>query len=157
MHLLVPLTLATLALATLPGLAQDKPTTADAMAAEMAKTEFLRAADTNQDGTVDYYEHARYLGENFRALDKDRDDIINSSEMAKASPFRLPVASPDPSGTTTLREAGLSERDYVKSRMDAFSETDWDRDGRLSVEETERYLHHGCGPEVCDYSQNLPQ
>jgi Ca2+-binding EF-hand superfamily protein len=159
MRLLVPLTFASLALGAHPGLAQDRPTTADAMAAEMARAEFLRAADTNQDGTVDYFEHARYLGDNFRVLDEDRDEIINSEEMANASPFRLPVASPRPSGATPLRADGLTERDYVNARMDAFVNTDWDRDGRLTVEEAERYLHHGCDPEVCDaaQSQNPPR
>jgi Ca2+-binding EF-hand superfamily protein len=156
MRLLVSLTLSTLALGALPALAQEQPTMAAAMAGELARAEFLRLADTNRDGTVDYYEHARFLGDNFRVLDEDRDEIINSGEMAKASPFRLPVASPDSSGTTTLRQAGLTKRDYINARMEAFMQTDWNRDGRLSAEETESYLHRGCDPEICDYSQNLP-
>jgi Ca2+-binding EF-hand superfamily protein len=84
----------------------------------------LKAADTDNDGTIDLNEAKAAAAAHFKAADKDNDGTVDASEVGKA----VVKADTDNDGTVDAAE-------YDKAVEKSFKKADSDNDGTVDAKE----------------------
>jgi hypothetical protein len=102
--------------------------------AESARTgtpgRYMKAIDTDHDGTIDLKEVRKAASAHLRHLDKDGDNTLDMKEMSRLGLNQKAFARADPDKDNTI-----DKREYLALVDRQFKAADPDNDGTLSSEE----------------------
>ena len=97
----------------------------------------FRAYDTNGDGRIDREEFQRWMTEGFYFRDKERKGYLTADDLRDVmAPETVKALSASTGGKLTLPE-------YLNAAFQDFAAADVNKDGALTMEEIDQYLHRG--------------